>query len=98
MIDFWDTVGQGKYSLITKLFIKGSQIVVFVYDITNIDSFNELEKWVNMVEDVLWENSIFGLVANKFQEKVERKLDKKYAKDIGSVFCETSAKEDKKGF
>ena len=89
----------------TKLFIKGSQIIVFVYDITDKNSFNKLEYWVNIVEELLWENSVFGLVANKIDlltqekgEKVESNLGKRYANDIGAVFYETSAKEDKKGF
>ena len=77
----------------------------FVYNITDKNSFNKLEYWVNIVEELLWENSIFRLVPNKVDllnqekwEKVESNLGKRYENDIGAVFCETSAKEDKKGF
>ena len=102
LIDIWDTAGQEKFSTVTKIFIKGSNIVVFVYDITDKNSFNNLDNWVNMVEELLWQNSIFGLAANKSdlfsEQKVEKNLGKKYANEIGAVFWETSAKEDKKGF
>ena len=102
LIDVWDTAGQEKYKSISKIFIKGSNIVIFVYDITNEKSFINLDYWVNSVEEILWENQVFGLVANKMdlflQEKVEKERGIKYSKEIGALFCQTSGKEDKKGF
>ena len=41
-LHLWDTPGQEKYISITKLFIKGSNIVIFVYDITQRISLKEL--------------------------------------------------------
>ena len=102
LIDVWDTAGQEKYKSISKIFIKVSNIVIFVYDITNEKSFINLDYWVNSVEEILWENQVFGLVANKMdlflQEKVEKERGIKYSKEIGALFCQTSGKVDKKGF
>ena len=101
ILDVWDTAGQEKFSSITKIFVKGAHIVIFVYDITNEKTFKKLPFWVKTVEELLWENSIFGLAANKIdlfaKEKVSNEEGKKYAKDIDAVFWETSAKEDPKG-
>lgn len=101
-LDVWDTAGQEKFSSITKIFVKGAHIVIFVYDITKEETFQRLPFWVKTVDELLWENSIFGLAANKIdlyaKEKVTKEQGKKYAEDIDAVFCETSAKEDAKGF
>ena len=102
MIEMWDTAGEEKFRSLTKIFIKDAKIIIFVYDITKEKSFNELEFWVNSAEEMLWEESIYGLAANKIdlfnEQKVERQRGEKYAKDIDALFCETSAKEDQKGF
>ena len=49
-LKLWDTAGQEKYRALTKLFYKNSKVVIFVYDITNRKSFNELEYWINEVK------------------------------------------------
>ena len=102
IIDIWDTAGQEKFSSITKIFVKGSHIVIFVYDITSKQSFEQLKFWVNILDEILWEYPIIGLVANKmdlFSEQIVPKENGiKYAKEINAIFCEASAKEDKEGF
>ena len=102
ILDVWDTAGQEKFSSITKIFVKGAHIVIFVYDITKEETFQRLPFWVKTVDELLWENSIYGLAANKIdlfgKEKITKEEGKKYAQDIDALFCETSAKEDAKGF
>ena len=101
-ICIWDTAGQEKYRSITKIFIKGAKIVIFVYDITEENSFQNLDFWVKSVEEVLGKDIILGLVGNKidlfYNQKIKTEEGKKYAEEIGALFCETSAKEDQAGF
>ena len=101
-ICIWDTAGQEKYRSITKIFIKGAKIVIFVYDITEEDSFKNLNFWVDSVEEVLGKDIILGLVGNKIDlfvnQIVKTEEGKKYADEIGALFYETSAKEDQAGF
>ena len=42
-LEIWDTAGQELYKSLTKIFIVDSKIVIFVYDITHEDSFEELD-------------------------------------------------------
>ena len=50
-IKVWDTVGQEKLRNLTKLFYNDSKIVIFVYDITRKETFEEVENyWVKDVE------------------------------------------------
>ena len=106
-VQLWDTAGQERFRSISKIFIKESQIVIFVYDITNKKSFDELPFWVKYVEELLGKHVVFGLIGNKIDlfdsidnEKglVEAELGKKYASDIGALFSEVSAKVNPKGF
>ena len=101
-IDLWDTAGQERYHSMTKIFIKGAQIIIFVYDITSEDSFKKLNFWVNFVEELLWEDSIYGLVGNKTDLLDDQKVNindaQKFADEIGALLYETSAKEDQIGF
>ncbi len=105
-VEIWDTAGQERYRSVNQLAIKGSQIVIFVYDITNINSFSQLSFWVNYVKDLLNINVVYGLVANKmdlFEDFEDDKLvseeeGRKFAENIGALFAEVSAKENPKSF
>ena len=111
VIKIWDTAGQERFRSLNKLFIKDSQIVIFVYDVTEKKTFEELDYWVKYVQQILPENVIFGLVGNKKDliivdennEKINREYVKgeegeKYSDEIGAIFCESSAKDDIEGF
>ncbi len=101
-VGVWDTAGQEKYRSISKIVINGAQIVIYVYDITKKGSFEELEYWCHSVEEVLGKKVILGLAANKIDlyenQVVSKQEGEKYAKDIGALFKETSAKDDPNGF
>ena len=95
-LEIWDTAGQEKFCSLTKIFIKESKIVIFVYDITSKQSFEEIDFWVKSVKDILGEEAIFGLAGNKkdlfLQEKVSEDEGIKKAEKIGALFKLTSAK------
>ena len=95
-INLWDTIGQEKYRALTKIFIKESDIVVLVYDITNRKSFTELEYWYNEVEDILGSSPILGIAGNKYdlftQEEVKESEGEQFAKSKNAMFKLTSAK------
>ena len=51
-INLWDTAGQESFRAITKMFYKGADIVVLVYDITNERSFEEIKNyWYKEVQN-----------------------------------------------
>ena len=101
-INLWDTIGQEKYRSLTKIFLKDSKIVIFVYDITNRETFESLVFWKKIIDEVLGNGPIFGVVGNKmdlyYDEKVKEEEGEEYANKIGAKFLLTSAKNDSKGF
>ena len=95
-LNLWDTIGQEKFRSLTKIFIKDSKIVIFVYDITNLRSFEELNFWFKTIHDVLCDTPILGICGNKqdlfVKEQVSEEKAEKYAEEKGVDFKLTSAK------
>ena len=95
-LNLWDTIGQEKFRSLTKIFIKDSKIVIFVYDITNMKSFTELEYWFKTIKEVLGDEAILGIAGNKqdlyVKEQVNEELVKKYAEEKKVPYKLTSAK------
>jgi len=97
--DIYDTAGQEKYRAIAKIFYKDARVVILVYDITDIKSFEEMKNyWYEQVKDIQTENLILAIAANKsdlYEERqVENETGEEFAKSINAIFVETSAKND----
>ena len=98
-IRLWDTIGQESLRHMAKLFYNNSKIVIFVYDITRKETFDEIKNyWVKNVEEKLGKDIIKGLVANKMdlfmKEQVTENEGKELAQSIGALFISSSAKND----
>ena len=97
LVTLWDTAGQERYKSLNTIFLKNSNIVIFVYDITNYESFEDIKKiWAPLVFDTLGkDNIVFGLAGNKndlyFNDKVGIENGKNYAKEINAIFKETTS-------
>ena len=53
MVSLWETKGKEKIRTLSNLFFKNSKIVIYVYDLTNKNSFNELKVWDKDVNDIV---------------------------------------------
>ena len=42
---FWDTAGQERYQSLMGAYYRGAHAIMFVYDVTDRDSFSNLNKW-----------------------------------------------------
>ena len=96
--DLWDTSANERYRALTKIVISNADIIVLVYDITNQESFFELDFWVDTVFKKTGPEIFFILVGNKsdlFEKEVITEEDgKNYARIINAKFIYTSAKLD----
>jgi Ras-related protein Rab-1A len=97
-IHIWDTAGQERFRSLALNYINNSQGFIFVYDITNRESFNNIENWVNLALEKNNKNICNILVGNKTDKEAERKVSVKegeiLAKEKNFFFLETSAKTD----
>ena len=94
-IKLWDTAGQEKYRSLTKIFIKDAKIALLVYAIDDLNSFNDLNMWLNIVKEINSDNIILGIAANKADlyknTQVSDDKGKTYAKKIGAEWRSTSS-------
>ena len=101
-INLWDTAGQEKYRNVTKLFFKGAEIVILVYDISNLETFNSLEYWYETCENIIDTEHIYGVIGNKIdlfgQEEVNEEKIKEFSQKKKAKFQYTSAKTEPKSF
>ena len=99
ILDIWDTAGQEVHRSIAKLYYKDAKVVILVYDITSLKSFNEMKDyWYQQVKDSSGKDVILAIAANKSDLYNERQVDdevaKKFANEVGAIFMPTSAKND----
>ena len=99
-LEIWDTPGQEKFNQVNKIFMKNTKIALIVYSITDKQSFERLNKWIEMVKDINKnENVTIGIVANKsdlFESaEVTKEEGEIFAKEKNILFFETSAKDYK---
>ena len=94
-IQLWDTAGQERFRSITKGYYKDSQGLLLIYDITNKETFDNLDKWIRGIRENLGNEKeknkyIIVLLGNKLdlaKEKPEmRKVEEEDAKDICNEF------------
>jgi small GTP-binding protein len=51
-LQIWDTAGQERFNNITESYYRTAKGVLFVYDITNGQSFDNIGKWLRNLEQV----------------------------------------------
>ena len=91
----WDTAGQEKYKSITGAYFKGSKGALIVYDITQKNTFESLEKWVNDLKTAGDPKISIILIGNKSDLEENRQVSKEQGEEkaisFGCAFLETSA-------
>ena len=97
--NLWDTAGQEKYRSLAKIFYKDANVIIFVYSVDNLKSFESLKSfWYEETKNSSLSNVIFGLVGNKNDLYNISQVDKneaiEWADSIGAIFQLTSAKSN----
>ena len=96
-LQIWDTAGQERFRNIISSYYRGAQGIMLVYDITDLESFQNLNSWLIEIEKNASKNVYKILVGNKCDMENERKVTveqgKEFAGQYGMKFFETSAKE-----
>ena len=94
-IEIWDTAGQERYKSITAAYYKGAKGALIVYDITQKDSFENINKWMSEVRDKSTKDLKILIVGNKTDLVNERQVSTEEAlskaKELESPVMEASA-------
>ena len=77
-LNIWDTASDERYSCLTRNFFTNVDCIILVYDILNIDSFNNITKrWANEIVENATTNPFVILVGNKYDSVKDKDKDKK---------------------
>uniref|UniRef100_A0A4W3JJN9 RAB6A, member RAS oncogene family n=1 Tax=Callorhinchus milii TaxID=7868 RepID=A0A4W3JJN9_CALMI len=95
-LQLWDTAGQERFRSLIPSYIRDSAAAVVVYDITNVNSFQQTTKWIDDVRTERGSDVIIMLVGNKTDLADKRQVaieeGERKAKELNVMFIETSAK------
>lgn len=96
-IQLWDTAGQERFKALARTYFRGASGLVFVYDITNRNSFTGLDNWISLDKESAGPSALMLLVGNKSDLESQRQVSTeeglKKAQELGCKFVETSAKD-----
>ena len=95
-LQIWDSAGQEKFRSLIPNYIRGSSLVFIVYDVTNRKSFDNLQSWIDFVNNI--ENANIVILGNKIDLESQRQVStdevQKFCSEKNYEFYEVSAKED----
>ena len=60
--NIWDTAGQERYRSLGPIYYRGSDAAILVYDITNNESFENIEAWIHNLKCILGSDIVLALV------------------------------------
>ena len=94
-LQIWDTAGQERFRSVTKSFLKGADGIIYVYDVTNKESFDNLKTWINTAEESITDFKKI-IIGNKIdiedKKKVSTEMLEKFCEKQNLKGLETSAK------
>ncbi|KAJ2880140.1 hypothetical protein H4R27_004901 [Coemansia aciculifera] len=102
-LQLWDSAGQERFRSMTQMYYRGANAVVLVYDITNEDSFKDIDAWVQeLKQNIDMESTVLLLVGNKLdlapgRRQVEYSRARDYIKAITgdeTAILEVSCRDD----
>ena len=65
-LDIWDTAGQEKFRSLTTMYYRNASVVIVVYDIVSVGSFDNAKKWIREVRQMIYPEPVIILVGNKY--------------------------------
>ena len=97
-LQLWDTAGAEQFRAITNLYFKNTSAALLVFDVTEVNSFKNLDNWVKNLEDLddQEEGALKFVIGNKSDmsddQTVSTMEGEKYAASINAEYHEISAK------
>ncbi|OHS99523.1 Ras family protein [Tritrichomonas foetus] len=81
-LQIWDTAGQERFRSISKSYFRNAVGAILVYDITNMQSFDQLTDWLNDLQTLCSPNAYIILVGNKIDLESQRQVGAQQVKEF----------------
>ena len=96
-LQIWDTAGQEKYRSLTKNYLLNANGILIVFDLSNEKSFNDLDLWIEEINNVIDEKKVtIILVGNKsdlHEQRINNDNALTYANKHNMKYLSVSAKD-----
>ncbi|KAF8571404.1 hypothetical protein P879_04069, partial [Paragonimus westermani] len=97
-LQIWDTAGQDRFRTITSTYYRGAHGIIIVYDVNDVRTFCNVERWTEEANMYVDETIARILVGNKNEcpelKTVATQDAQRLAAKYSCLFIETSAKSD----
>lgn len=96
-LQVWDTAGQERFKTITSNYYRGVQGIIILFDLSNYDSFKNIEGWLKEIEKYCNSEHSKIIIGNKSDKARYYKITDEindFIKKNGYQYIEVSAKED----
>lgn len=64
-LQIWDTAGQERFRTLTTAYYRGAMGIILMYDITSLESFNNLSYWLKNIQENAAPDVVKILAGNK---------------------------------
>jgi Ras-related protein Rab-1A len=95
-LQIWDTAGQERFRTITSSYYRGAHGIMVVYDVTDTESFQNVQQWLKEIDRYGSPTATKLLIGNKTDQEHKRAIStqsgREFAESLGIDFIETSAK------
>ena len=75
-LDIWDTAGQERFRGIAQNYFRGAHGIIFVFDITNKETFNKLKIWMSDAKQNIMPGTEMVIAENKIDLENKRAISK----------------------
>ena len=97
-LHIWDTAGQERFRSLSLNYLHNSHGFIFVYDVSDKNSFENIINWINLGFDNNKNSIINFLIGNKCDLENKRQVSQnegeQFAKEKNLIFLEASCKND----
>jgi len=69
-LHIWDTSGQEKFNSIITSYYRNIAVAIIVFDLSNIESFNNIKKWFNNIDYYCNKDVTIKLIGNKCDQTI----------------------------
>jgi len=95
-VQLWDTAGQERFKSVVKCYFKSASGVLMIFDLTQRESYKNIESWLVDIDDNINPSTAKVLVGNKADLTDNRVVSyeeaREYAESKKMMYFETSAK------
>ncbi|XP_014246087.1 ras-related protein Rab-13-like [Cimex lectularius] len=96
-MQIWDTAGQERFRTLTTAYYRGAMGILLMYDVTSLESFNNLTYWLKNIEENASPDVVKVLAGNKCdvaKRVVDTEMGQKIAENYDIPFYEVSCKQN----